>query len=163
MGKGNHKTHHQPAENRGDKPAERCKFEVPRVQTVRIESTTEDNEWKAEQRRNWKKQFRTSTTLNVITIVTAIIAFAYGFVTFLQWKDAHYNFRLDQRAWMGFNDMKADWGKGDFLRITVTLLNSGKTPAQDVTSYTAFSVMRPPDTLNDRDILWTTGSSDLLA
>jgi hypothetical protein len=126
---------HDGGPDRNPKPAEHCKFEVPRIQAVRIEPSTEDRQWQTHQKENWRKQLNFSKWLNWITGVGAVAAIFYGGITYMQWQDAHYNFMVDQRAWIGVKniDIRLD---GNKLLANVVVSNTGKTPALDV-RYTA--------------------------
>jgi len=60
-------------------------------------------------------------------------AIGYAIVTGLQWQDLRHNFKVEQRAWIGYNTMAiTNLKAGEPLRCDIKLLNSGKTFALDV-------------------------------
>src|SRR5882724_455376 len=86
--------HHQP-------PPEHCRFEPRSIYPVRIEPTSEDNQWKTDQKSYWSQQINLQKWLNRITSVGAVIAFVYAFLTFLLWLKAKEALTVQQRPWVG--------------------------------------------------------------
>jgi hypothetical protein len=75
---------------------------------------------------NWK------TLLEVIAIPFAI---GYAFVTYFQWQDMKSNFVVDQRAWIAYyNTGGFSSNIGAPLIFEFDLVNTGKTPAREITA-----------------------------
>jgi hypothetical protein len=69
----------------------------------------------------------------VLELVGIPFAIAYAIITFFQWRDLRHNFKVEQRAWIGYNTMAiTNLKAGEPLRCDIKLLNSGKTFALEV-------------------------------
>ena len=116
---------------------EHCKFDARSVYPVRVEPTTEDHQWQRDQKDNWAKQLALGKALNRITAAGAIAAVVYGFIAYLQWSDAHTNFRIDQRAWVNVGvspQPPIPVQVNGPLTALITVTNTGKTAALGLAS-----------------------------
>jgi hypothetical protein len=76
-----------------------------------------------------------------VEVATFIFAVVYASVAFMQWKDANSNFKVQQRAFVyvkeifivGDGELPTSHTKDKPAYITVTLENSGPTPARNET------------------------------
>lgn len=77
--------------------------------------------------------------------VATFFVIGYAVVTFFQWRDAHADFRKDQRAWVGAIKIGPIPEIGKPLTVTITFKNSGKTPALMVSPYYSFQFVNKGD------------------
>jgi hypothetical protein len=71
-------------------------------------------------------------TLEIFGIAAVIV---YTCVSYLQWRDAGENFRIEQRAWVGFESVQGPKNlPNGQLGFGVNFRNSGRTPAKYVTT-----------------------------
>ena len=79
------------------------------------------------------EQLRLASKLNVITAIAAGAAIVYAFITFMQFRDAHRNFTVTERAWIKPTIRFGGLEEGKAVGSDVVLDNVGKTPAFDIT------------------------------
>jgi hypothetical protein len=85
-----------------------------------------------------ERHYRVQNSIRWAGWATFAAAFFYGAITYLQWQDAHKNFIINQRAWVGIDrpisvDSFASDGKlGGKIGYTITLKNFGNSIATDV-------------------------------
>jgi len=80
----------------------------------------------------WLTRIKWKGILETVGIFAGI---GYAFITYLQWCDLRSNFKIEERAWVGISEYR--FGEpdkaGERGPIEFKLLNTGKTPAIDVT------------------------------
>lgn len=122
-------------------PAQNCHYDTAVVRTVRMQATTEDEQWKSDQKAVWRKQLNRATCLNILSAVAAGAAIFYGAISYLQWRDSHHNFITDERAWItvagtfpAISDLQTSLRKNMdmLLMANVDVRNTGKTIAESV-------------------------------
>jgi hypothetical protein len=77
---------------------------------------------------------RFKTLIEVAALGGAVF---YAIVTYNQWQDSNHNFTVDERAWVGIMEVRADGGNETHDTYTagpvwLTVRNTGKTPALNV-------------------------------
>jgi len=139
---GNKPSHGNPPSN-NPTPPQQCKFENRSVYPVRIEPTTEDNQWKTDQKTNWGRQLTVAKVLNYVTATAAVVGLIYGAVNFGMWmtmKDANklsqQAFRVSQRSYISIG--RKDGVIASFVssndpkqkaELVMYFQNSGRLPA----------------------------------
>jgi hypothetical protein len=126
-----------------------------------VQGKTEGNQHAADEKNYWERQLRIAKWLNGITFFGTLVAlgalvFLYG--TFdaarKQWEEMHHSLLVDQRAWMGFDEIKEYIFKIDKpFSVLVPLKNIGKTPANNVSGAIAVRFAMPGERIDFDGIL----------
>jgi hypothetical protein len=64
-----------------------------------------------------------------VEVLTLIVVFVYTTIAYHQWDDMRKATKLDQRAWLGVEDIPGAARIGEFFAAVVHIKNTGKTPA----------------------------------
>lgn len=125
------------------KPTEHCHFDAAALHALNMKQATEDKKWKVVPKIFFRKQLSRATCLNILTAITAVVAFGYGTVNFLMWRAmkhanqlAQSTFEVSQQAsvTLGRKDgVLAEFRKSPFRNVQDGLVlyfqNSGHMPA----------------------------------
>jgi hypothetical protein len=114
----------------------------PSIYPVRIEKSVDDENQYTEDKKYKDRQIIIARWLNWITAVGAIAAIAYGMIAYGQWRDAHSNFLIDQRAWVGPTSViQPEFKEPNSFSITTLIANTGKTPARNFRSKYSWNII----------------------
>lgn len=129
----------------------RARINLPKPITVKNDTPKQNKKWYKDRK----------FILQLFGVLAAIV---YAFIAYRQWQDAHNNFVLDERAFVGVKDVVAkSWIVGSNGVVTINLVNSGKTPATNVRFRVELGGVFPPDKLNEKDFNSSDQPNDSLA
>ncbi len=71
-----------------------------------------------------------------IEMAALVGAFVYAGIAYVQWQAQLHALKVDQRAWVGFGEIKNNWTlePNQLFSVTLPLENVGKTPAKSVSA-----------------------------
>jgi hypothetical protein len=124
-----------------------CRYDPAAIHTVNIRQTTDDENWKTEQKRVWGSQKRIAIWLNLITAAAALFTGAYVVLTYNLWKEQVES----HKAWVSPVDPVAlsftydPQSRNVALHARTKFKNFGQAPAFQVYGY--FGIARSFDEL----------------
>jgi len=104
------------------------------TETINTTSAQEKTDKKTHEDRNYRVQ----NSIRWATWCAVIAASIYAGITYFQWRDAHKNFVINQRAWLGIdrpiavNAFTGNSQHGGKISYTLTVKNFGNSVATDV-------------------------------
>ena len=112
-----------------------CRYDPTSEHTLTVKESTEDKQWKTDQKTFWVEQLKKAGRLNLITGLSVLFAgiaaggaIFYAGIAYRQWRDLRHNFAVDERAWL-----KVEVGMPPSLspeaQVVVNIRNVGKSPA----------------------------------
>jgi hypothetical protein len=116
-------------------------------QQISINVTVRDTEEVIRERQSEAdRQYRVQNGIRKATWAAFVAASVYGAIAFLQWRDSHNNFRMDERAWLNIEGKFPDTvQERDSIVSQVRMENTGKTPGKQIKAEYVVLVLKSTD------------------